>query len=162
MLDAPPFAKKVMPGAAQQSQPIDDIDAIGEEQAGPEEQAQRDQLMKHAYAIMADEKAFPELEKMLQVDPENAIADATLTIVERVEKDLGEQDPDMLQSLAEEIVPELAELATGMGVDIPEDRLEMITADAIAKWVKAHPDRIDQQGMQAIGNATMQAVGGVQ
>lgn len=167
MLDEPPFAKRAMPGAQQpdaamqqQAAGVEDPDAVQEEDAAPEEQATYDELMRHAYAVMADEKAFPQLEKMLETDPVNAITDATVTIIERIEQDKGEQDTDMLQAIAAEIIPNLAELAEEKGADIPEDQLEQAYAAAIGKWSAAHPDRVDQQGMEAIGNATLNAVQG--
>lgn len=158
MLNEPPFQKRQMPGADQQTAPAGDADSVPEEQASPEEQAQYEKLMKHCYKLMADEKAFPALEKMLDQDPLNAIADATLTVIERLERDMGEQDPDMLQALAEEIIPQLAELAETKGIDIPEDQLEQVAAVAIGKWMEKHPERVDPAARQ-IGEATLQAVG---
>lgn len=138
--------------------PVDD-DLTEEIPMTPEEQKVRDKLMRHCYKLMADAKAFPSLEKMLQRDPLNAIADATVTIIERLEKDLGEQDPEILLDLLSEIIPQLAELAAGMGTDIPEDQLEQVAALAIGKWSEAHPERVDREGLGTMGQATMQALG---
>jgi hypothetical protein len=163
MLDNPPFAKRQAPGATQQSQPqpMEETDPeVTEVAATPDEEAQREKVMRHAYSVMADEKAFPELQKMIEADPLNAIADATVTIIERVEQDMGEQDPDILEDVASEIIPNLAELAKQQtGVDIPEDQQEQALAVAIGKWAKAHPERVDQDGLQKMGEASSQALG---
>lgn len=156
-LNEPPFEKKPQPGATNQKV-MADTDQTEETPASKEEQALYDELMEYAYEIMAEEGGFGRLQKMLEQNPEQAIVDATLTIIERIEKDKGQQDTDMLQALAEEIIPNLAELAEEMGVDIPEDRLEQITAEAIGQWAKAHPDRIDQQTMGDIGTASTAAL----
>lgn len=159
-LDQPPFAQRQMPGmTGQQAAPAEDIDSIQEEAATPEEQALRDELMRHAYKVMANKKAFPKLEKMLKADPHNAIADAAVAVIERVEEDKGPQDVDILQSLAEEIIPALADLALAEGVDIPEDELEQVAAVAVSRWSQAHPDRVDVKGMTTIGGAAMESMG---
>lgn len=152
MLDqAPPFAKKPMPGATDQAVE-EDIDAIQEDQASPEEQEQYNVLMKLAYEIMAREKPFDLLTKMIEQDPLQALADATLSIIDTIEKEQGQQDPDMLQALAEEIIPNLAELAEELGHDIPEDQLEQVATTAITQWMKANPDRVDQDAVDAISS----------
>lgn len=163
MLEQPPFPMKQMPGA-QQGQPAmggSDIDQQPEEFATEEEQLQRDKVMRHVYGLMAKEDAFPELEAMLEQDPLNAIADAVVGLIVKAEEDLGEQDTDLLQSVAEEAIPQLAELAEQHGIDIPEDQLEQVAAVAVSKWARipGNESRIDP-GMEAIGQATLDALKG--
>jgi hypothetical protein len=158
-LDEPPFAKKPAPGASNQ-QVQTDTDSVQEVDLNPDEQVIYDKLMKAAYGIMGDEKSFPELEKMIELDPHKAIVDATLTIIERIEQDHGVQDPEILLVMAEEIVPALADLALEKGTDIPEEELEQVITIAIAQWMKANPDRVDQEGMTQVGNAATQAIQG--
>lgn len=168
MLDKPPFKQRPMPGSSQQTQAMpqgagaveEDIDSVPEEDAGQDEQAIYDTLMKTAYAAMADEKTFPMLADMIRNDPKSAIVDATLTIIEKVEQEHGPQNTDILQGVAEEVIESLADLAEEQGAVIEDAELEQIAATAIGSWVKQHPDRVDQQGLQSVGNAALQATKG--
>jgi hypothetical protein len=164
MLEQPPFPMKQAPGASQPGPmagaPMDDIDEQPEEMAGEDDQAQRTAFMQHVYSLMAEEDPFPDLEAMLEQDPLNAIADATVGLIVRAEQDLGQHDTDLLQSVAEEVIPQLAELAESQGIDIPEDQLEQVAALAVAKWSRmpGNESRVDP-GMSKIGQATLDALG---
>jgi hypothetical protein len=159
MLNSPPFPKKQAAPVEPQNDVTTDEDAIEEIPAEEDEQALRDELMKHAYGVMSDPKVFPNLEKMLSVDTANSMVQATLTIIERVERDKGKQDPELLLSLVEEIVPELDDLASDEGNGLPEEELEQVVGSVVGLWSRANPDRVDQEGLTNLGERTLGTLG---
>ncbi len=164
-LDQPPFQQRQMPGSQAQLQqpgagPQEDIDAVEEIPANPAEQQEYAKYMSEVYRLMSDEKSFESLQQVMTENPEQGIADVAVALIEKAEQKLGPaSDTDILEGVAEELIPELAELAEAQGTDVPEEKLEEITAVAIGEWSKKHPDRVPADQMAIIGEQAQGVLG---
>jgi hypothetical protein len=153
------------PGAQQQGQqPPADRQALpseGEAQGGeeggvtPEEQAAYDSAVNHAMTMMYDGQTAQQVLQVLQGGENLAegVAQAAVMILSRVYDSSRQQgqplSDDVLMAAGEEIVGLLFELAEAANIGTAtDDDVFMATTRALQLWAEAHPDMLDQEGMQ--------------
>lgn len=155
-----------MPQEQMPAEPMPD-EMEGEEEASPEEQAMHDEYVRAAVgAAVSTEniyKAMVQNMRAARSNLPNAIATLAVTLYDKGEEKLGPlPNPDVQEAVMESVIEKLLIIAaeeTLIAVDkITEDMAVEIYTMAARQWIEKHPDRADEEDMQALEE--MKAQGG--
>jgi len=105
--------------------------------------------------IYNSSESFNSMLQMIQAgkgDITKTIADAALTIVDKMEQDLGEISIDSLQVAGITAIVHIFDLAEKAGLveDVTKEMVVESVGIAFSNWIQKNPGRVDQNELQAM------------
>lgn len=131
----------------------EDVAAEGQDQGA--QQGPEANVEKALTYIYGDAETFSSLIEMLKTNksaPEKGIAQATIMIIEKLEKDVGELPQEDLSNAGVAVVISLLDLADKAGVidQVTEEIGSAAWGEAIKLFMQKYPGRIDPAELQKI------------
>lgn len=136
-----------------------------EPMATPQEQQQYDVAIKTSLGSLSQNgDVFNSLIEALEsgkANPIQQLAQLTLSLLDKAEQQTGPiENEDVMENVVESIIEKLVELAIDAGAidqqQVTPDFMADIFAYFMSLWVKAHPDRLDDEDRAMLGQMEQQ------